>query len=71
MNTLEDLRKNPLYREARATLESYIDHGQDMDAHLFDTWSVLLAIEDHIDYVMADSHLESLVRKTTKKTTAN
>lgn len=66
MTTLEDLRKNPLYREARITMESQMDDATDMDTHLFDTWSVLLALEDHIDSVMEESHFERLVAKAVK-----
>lgn len=62
METLQYLRKRDLYRETRAALEHYQTQA-DQDEHLFDAWSMLLALEDHIASVVLDSHTECLLAK--------
>lgn len=60
MTMTDKLRKNPLYRESRASLE-YSARNSDMDKHLFEAWTMLLALEDHINAAVSESHVEEML----------
>lgn len=60
MTPLESLRKTPLYRETRTALEAQAQSGN-VDMHLFDAWTIMLAVEDHIAAVVADTEIERML----------
>jgi hypothetical protein len=65
---IDKLRQNPLYRETRTSLE-YSSQTMEQDQHLFEVWTMLLALEDHINSTVSETHVEHMLAKQARNAT--